>query len=78
MSQSPKFKVDYNLLIENIKDLNTLAGEGVASIKHTKDGARLKVRLGNFIFNHKMVIQFGILYTYTVTLTNAHKHTKRT
>ena len=30
--------------IENIKDLNTLAGEGVASIKHTKDGARLKVR----------------------------------
>ena len=44
VSQSPKFKVDYNLLIENIKDLNTLAGEGVASIKHTKDGARLKVR----------------------------------
>ena len=43
MSQSPKFKVDYNLLIENIKDLNTLAGEGVASIKHTKDGARLTV-----------------------------------
>ena len=43
VSQTPDFKVDYNLMLENIKDLNTLAGEGVASIKHTKDGARLKV-----------------------------------
>ena len=45
VSQTPKFKVDYNLLLENIKDLNTLAGEGVASVKRTKDGARLKVSL---------------------------------
>ena len=43
VSQTPDFKVDYNLMLENIKDLNTLAGEGVAAIKHTKDGARLKV-----------------------------------
>ncbi|KAL4232808.1 UBX domain-containing protein 11 [Mactra antiquata] len=43
VSQQPKFRVDYNKLFENIKDLNTLAGEGVASVKHTKDGARLKM-----------------------------------
>ncbi|XP_053397446.1 UBX domain-containing protein 11-like isoform X2 [Mercenaria mercenaria] len=43
VSQQPKFRVDYNRLFENIKDLNALAGEGVASVTHTKDGARLKM-----------------------------------
>ncbi|KAK3578076.1 hypothetical protein CHS0354_006725 [Potamilus streckersoni] len=43
MSKSPPFKVDYNLLIENIQELNILAGEGVSKIQHTIDGARLKM-----------------------------------
>ncbi|KAH9496242.1 UBX domain-containing protein 11 [Bulinus truncatus] len=41
-SQAP-FNIDFNLLIENIKDLNVLAGEGVAQIKKTADGARFTV-----------------------------------
>ncbi|CAH1799316.1 unnamed protein product [Owenia fusiformis] len=41
--RSPRFKVDYNLILENIKDLNTIAGEGEAKIQHTMDGARLKM-----------------------------------
>ena len=35
--------IDYDKLMENIKDLNVLAGEGVHRIQHTTDGARLKV-----------------------------------
>ncbi|XP_059142234.1 UBX domain-containing protein 11-like isoform X2 [Physella acuta] len=35
--------IDFNLLIENIKDLNVLAGEGVAKIKKTADGARFEI-----------------------------------
>nr|XP_011429080.2 UBX domain-containing protein 11 isoform X3 [Crassostrea gigas] len=38
-----KFTVDYDRLIENIKDLNVLAGEGVSKIHHTNDGARLRL-----------------------------------
>lgn len=38
-----KFAVDYDRLIENIKDLNVLAGEGVSKIHHTNDGARLRL-----------------------------------
>lgn len=36
--------MDYDVIIENIKELNLLAGEGVANVESTKDGARLKVR----------------------------------
>ncbi|KAL3882584.1 hypothetical protein ACJMK2_028914 [Sinanodonta woodiana] len=43
LSKSPSFKVDYNLLIENIQELNILAGDGVTKIHHTVDGARLKM-----------------------------------
>ncbi|CAI9738350.1 domain-containing 11-like [Octopus vulgaris] len=38
----PSLKVDYDVIIENIKELNLLAGEGVANVESTKDGARLK------------------------------------
>ena len=38
------FHVDYNQIIKHIEELNVLAGEGVAKIQHTTDGARLKVR----------------------------------
>lgn len=43
-----KFTVDYDRLIENIKDLNVLAGEGVSKIHHTNDGARLRVNYSSF------------------------------
>ena len=39
-----EFTVDYDLIIENVKELNILAGEGISKIQHTVDGARLKVR----------------------------------
>ncbi|GFN91070.1 ubx domain-containing protein 11-like [Plakobranchus ocellatus] len=35
--------IDFNLLIENINDLNVLAGAGVAQIKKTSDGARFEM-----------------------------------
>lgn len=37
------FKIDYDKILENIEDLNAVAGEGIGQIKHTVDGARLKV-----------------------------------
>ncbi|CAH1228956.1 UBXN11 [Branchiostoma lanceolatum] len=39
---SSDFKVDYNTLIENIKDLNVLAGEGEQKIVKTSEGATLQ------------------------------------
>ncbi|XP_060703160.1 UBX domain-containing protein 11 [Hemiscyllium ocellatum] len=36
------FQMDFNLVVENIKDLNILAGEGEARVEHTTGGARLK------------------------------------
>ncbi|XP_064628531.1 UBX domain-containing protein 11-like [Lineus longissimus] len=38
-----EFKMDYNLVIENIKELNILAGDGIGQVTHTTDGARLKM-----------------------------------
>lgn len=38
-----ELKVDYNQLIKNVQELNVLAGEGVARVQRTTDGARLKV-----------------------------------
>ncbi|XP_060063648.1 UBX domain-containing protein 11-like isoform X2 [Ylistrum balloti] len=42
VSNQPEFEVDFNSVIENIRELNVLAGEGVSKIQHTTDGARLK------------------------------------
>ncbi|XP_043573446.1 UBX domain-containing protein 11 isoform X1 [Chiloscyllium plagiosum] len=36
------FQMDFNLVVENIKDLNILAGEGEARVEHITGGARLK------------------------------------
>lgn len=36
-------KIDYDKMMENIKDLNVLAGEGISRIQRTTDGARLKL-----------------------------------
>lgn len=53
-----KFTVDYDRVIENIKDLNVLAGEGVSKIQHTTDGARLRVKFGQAFIFFKNQISF--------------------
>ncbi|GAB0199548.1 UBX domain-containing protein 11 [Grus japonensis] len=37
-----KHRIDFDLILENVKDLNVLAGEGISQIKHTPGGARLR------------------------------------
>ncbi|XP_067676082.1 UBX domain-containing protein 11-like [Haliotis asinina] len=44
VSRTPAFHMDYDRIIENIRDLNVLAGEGEAKIQHTTDGARLRIQ----------------------------------
>ncbi|NXF83985.1 UBX11 protein, partial [Sclerurus mexicanus] len=34
--------IDFDLILENIKYLNLLAGEGISQIEHTLQGARLR------------------------------------
>lgn len=41
-STAPKPPIDFDLILENLKDLNVLAGEGVSQIQHTAGGARLR------------------------------------
>ncbi|KFQ89985.1 UBX domain-containing protein 11, partial [Phoenicopterus ruber ruber] len=37
-----KHHIDFDLILENVKDLNVLAGEGISQIEHTPGGARLR------------------------------------
>ncbi|XP_072741055.1 UBX domain-containing protein 11 [Ciconia boyciana] len=37
-----KHQIDFDLILENVKDLNALAGEGISQIEHTPGGARLR------------------------------------
>ncbi|NXW85137.1 UBX11 protein, partial [Alopecoenas beccarii] len=34
--------IDFDLILENVKDLNVLAGEGISQIEYTSGGARLR------------------------------------
>ncbi|XP_074832435.1 UBX domain-containing protein 11 isoform X2 [Carettochelys insculpta] len=36
------YPINFDLILENLKDLNVLAGEGVSQIEHTAGGARLR------------------------------------
>lgn len=38
-----EFAMDFDRVLNNIRELNILAGEGCSDITRTKDGARLKV-----------------------------------
>ena len=40
----PKGVPKFDQILESIRELNVLAGEGVAKIQHTTGGAKLKVR----------------------------------
>ena len=45
VSNMPReFKMDFDLVMKNIRELNILAGEGCSDVTRTKDGARLKVQ----------------------------------
>ncbi|NXW44088.1 UBX11 protein, partial [Nyctiprogne leucopyga] len=37
-----KHQIDFDLILENVKDLNVLAGEGISQIEHTPGGAQLR------------------------------------
>ncbi|XP_010180618.1 PREDICTED: UBX domain-containing protein 11, partial [Mesitornis unicolor] len=37
-----KHQIDFDLILENVKYLNVLAGEGTSQIEHTRGGARLR------------------------------------
>lgn len=37
-----KHQVDFDLILENVKGLNMLAGDGVSHVQHTPGGARLR------------------------------------
>ncbi|NWQ93200.1 UBX11 protein, partial [Burhinus bistriatus] len=37
-----KHQIDFDLILENVKDLNVLAGEGISQIERTPGGARLR------------------------------------
>ncbi|OPJ69813.1 UBX domain-containing protein 11 isoform B [Patagioenas fasciata monilis] len=37
-----KHQIDFDLILENVKDLNVLAGEGISQIEYTSGGARLR------------------------------------
>ncbi|KAJ7378359.1 UBX domain-containing protein 11 [Desmophyllum pertusum] len=39
-----EFKMDFDVVVKNIRELNILAGEGCSEVSRTKDGAKLKVR----------------------------------
>ncbi|NXD83831.1 UBX11 protein, partial [Halcyon senegalensis] len=34
--------IDFDLILEKVKDLNVLAGEGISQIEHTPRGAQLR------------------------------------
>jgi len=53
VSNQPDFRVDFDKLMENLKELSILAGDGISKIQHTTDGARLKVYMLDLI-NHKL------------------------
>jgi len=44
LSASTQFQVDFDLVLHNIQELNSISGAGEHFIKHTKDGARLQVK----------------------------------
>ena len=48
-TESEEFSIDFELFAKNINELSILAGDGIAKIHHTPDGARLKVIHWNLI-----------------------------
>ena len=43
------YNIDYDKLVENVKELNIIAGDGETKIEKTQSGARFKVCI-NFYF----------------------------
>lgn len=43
------YEINYDGIIENIKELNVIAGDGETKIEKTTSGARFKVRIVSYI-----------------------------
>ncbi|XP_014746066.1 PREDICTED: UBX domain-containing protein 11 [Sturnus vulgaris] len=59
-------QIDFDLILENIKDLNALVGEGISQIEHTPRGARLRrpEPLPLTLYRNGMVVGHGAFRPY--------------
>ena len=55
-------ELNFDLIISNIQNLNTIAGEGCAQVVHTPNRAELKVCEINKGFDGKIKNRFQILF----------------
>ncbi|NWZ87130.1 UBX11 protein, partial [Poecile atricapillus] len=58
--------IDFDLILEHIKDLNSLVGEGIAQIEQTPQGARLRRTepLTLTLYQNGIVVGSGALRPY--------------
>ncbi|XP_012567140.1 UBX domain-containing protein 11 isoform X1 [Hydra vulgaris] len=65
------FKMDFDLVVNNIEKLNWLAGEGEHYIKHTKDGAKLQIKepVSLTLYNNGIVMFAGPFRPYSESTT---------
>ncbi|XP_026719331.1 UBX domain-containing protein 11 isoform X2 [Athene cunicularia] len=61
-----KRQIDFDLILEKVKDLNVLAGEGISQIEHTPGGARLRQPepLPLTLYQNGMVMSNGPFWPY--------------
>uniref|UniRef100_A0A8C3U2R2 UBX domain-containing protein 11 n=1 Tax=Catharus ustulatus TaxID=91951 RepID=A0A8C3U2R2_CATUS len=61
-----KAPIDFDLILENIKDLNSLVGEGISQIEHTPRGARLRrpEPLPVILYQNGIVVGHGAFRPY--------------
>ncbi|XP_032936862.1 UBX domain-containing protein 11 [Catharus ustulatus] len=59
-------QIDFDLILENIKDLNSLVGEGISQIEHTPRGARLRrpEPLPVILYQNGIVVGHGAFRPY--------------
>ncbi|XP_065650111.1 UBX domain-containing protein 11 isoform X4 [Hydra vulgaris] len=71
MSKTNAFKMDFDLVVNNIAKLNWLAGEGEHYVKHTKDGAKLQIKepVSLTLYNNGIVMFAGPFRPYSESTT---------
>ncbi|XP_068028607.1 UBX domain-containing protein 11 [Anomalospiza imberbis] len=78
-----KRQIDFDLILENVKDLNSLVGEGISQIEHTARGARLRQPepLPLTLYRNGIVVGHGAFRPYqhpaTQTFLHGHSSTNR-
>ncbi|XP_064254700.1 UBX domain-containing protein 11 isoform X2 [Passer domesticus] len=70
-----KQQIDFDLILENIKDLNSLVGEGVSQIERTARGARLRRAepLPVTLYQNGITVGHGAFRPYQHPATQHHK-----